>query len=103
MHRPYIDNDFTMDYNSYNYPYRCNIIMKTVQMTLDNNLVEMVDRVVKELKTTRSAFTRSALQKAINDHHVRTLEKKHRKGYETQPVKKEEFSAWEHEQDWGDE
>jgi len=35
--------------------------MRTIQMTLDDELVESVDKVVKELKTTRSAFTRSAL------------------------------------------
>jgi len=35
--------------------------MKTVQMTLDDELVEAVDALVKKLHTTRSAFTRKAL------------------------------------------
>lgn len=36
--------------------------MRTIQMTLDDELVEAVDQVVKKLKTTRSAFTRMALR-----------------------------------------
>jgi metal-responsive CopG/Arc/MetJ family transcriptional regulator len=72
-------------------------------MTLDDNLVQSVDKVVKELKTTRSAFTRSALRDAINRFSISRLEEKHRRGYELHPVNKEEFSVWEEEQDWGDE
>ena len=77
--------------------------MRTIQMTLEDNLVESVDRIVRELKTTRSAFTRTALREAINSLTVRRLEKKHRKGYEIHPVNKDEFSVWEREQNWGDE
>ena len=56
--------------------------MRTIQMTLDEELIEEVDKIVKELKTTRSAFTRVALRKDINNIHVGRLEKKHRRGYE---------------------
>ena len=77
--------------------------MRTVQMTLDEDLVRSVDKVVKELKTTRSAFTRNALRDAINHFSISRLEEKHRKGYELHPVNKEEFSMWEKEQVWGDE
>ena len=38
--------------------------MKTVQMTLDENLVKAVDSAAKKLGTTRSAFTRQALRSA---------------------------------------
>jgi len=75
--------------------------MRTIQMTLDNDLVEKVDKIVKELKTTRSAFTRTALRKTIDNLNVSRLEKKHRRGYEIHPVNKDEFSIWEGEQDWG--
>lgn len=77
--------------------------MRTVQMTLDDELVERVDNIVKELKTTRSAFTRQALQEAIERFNVRRLEEKHRRGYELHPVAQGEFSVWEKEQVWGDE
>lgn len=76
--------------------------MRTIQMTLDDKLVATVDRVVKELKTTRSAFARKALRDAVKQVHIITLEKKHKKGYGQHPVAKEEFSIWESEQEWGD-
>lgn len=77
--------------------------MRMVQMTLDDELVEAVDKVVEDLKTTRSSFTRNALREALERYHARRLEEQHRKGYERRPVAKDEFSVWEKEQDWGDE
>ncbi len=72
-------------------------------MTLDDNLVKAVDRVSKELHTSRSAFTRKALQDALTRHNLEQLERKHRSGYEQQPVAANEFSVWEIEQAWGEE
>ena len=72
-------------------------------MTLDDELIEEVDKIVRELETTRSAFTRAALRKAITNIHAGRLERKHRRGYEIHPVNKGEFNVWEEEQDWGDE
>ncbi len=77
--------------------------MKTVQMTLDEDLLRSVDRVVKRMHTTRSAFTRDALRDALERLNVVRLEQQHRKGYEIHPVNKAEFSVWEDEQEWGDE
>lgn len=77
--------------------------MRTVQMTLDDDLVELVDKIVKKLNTTRSAFTRKALEDAVHSINIKYLEEKHRKGYELYPPKKQEFSVWEKEQEWGDE
>ena len=76
--------------------------MKTVQMTLDENLVKAVDSAAKKLGTTRSAFTRGALRSALKEVHIRELESKHRAGYKHKPVKRGEFSGWESEQAWGD-
>lgn len=73
--------------------------MRTIQMTLDDDLVEDVDRIVKKLKTTRSAFTRKALKEAIRQVNATMLEQKHKKGYERHPAGKTEFSVWESEQD----
>jgi metal-responsive CopG/Arc/MetJ family transcriptional regulator len=77
--------------------------MKTVQMTLEEDLVAAVDRLVRRLKTTRSAFARDALRDALAKHRAEDLERKHRRGYERHPVGKGEFDAWEAEQRWGDE
>jgi metal-responsive CopG/Arc/MetJ family transcriptional regulator len=72
-------------------------------MTLDDDLVEKVDTIANELKTTRSAFTRAALREAVKYYNTRHLELKHRQGYAAHPVNKNEFSVWEKEQKWGDE
>ena len=77
--------------------------MRTIQMTLDDDLVKKVDAIAKELQTTRSAFTRDALRKAVQQYNVRRQELKHCKGYAVHPVNEEEFSVWENEQNWGDE
>ena len=76
--------------------------MRTIQMTLDDDLAAAVDTVVKKLKTTRSAFTRKALTDAIKQVNVNMLENKHKKGYERYPSGKTEFNVWESEQEWGD-
>jgi metal-responsive CopG/Arc/MetJ family transcriptional regulator len=76
--------------------------MKTIQMTLDDDLVTSVDKAAKRLKTSRSAFTRNALRSALEQLRVRELERKHKEGYRKKPTKKGEFDAWEHEQVWTD-
>jgi len=75
-------------------------IMKTVQMTLDENLIVSVDKIAKRLGTTRSAFTRQALKTALREVRINELEQKHREGYKRKPVKPEEFGDWEKEQVW---
>lgn len=77
--------------------------MRTIQMTLEEDLVKAVDQVSRELRTTRSAFARKALREALDRYHMERLEQKHRKGYEKFPVTAGEFSTWETEQAWGDE
>jgi metal-responsive CopG/Arc/MetJ family transcriptional regulator len=71
-------------------------------MTLDEDLVDAVDKVVKKLKTTRSAFARQALRNAIAQANIKQMENKHKRGYEKKPVSKSEFSIWESEQEWVD-
>ena len=77
--------------------------MKTIQMTLDEDLVLAVDRVVKKLGTSRSAFTRSALKDALKKVRTGELERRHREGYARRPVLRGEFDIWESERAWGDE
>ena len=43
------------------------VIMKTVQMALDENLVKAVDSAARKLGTTRSGFTRKALRSALKE------------------------------------
>ena len=76
--------------------------MRTVQMTLDEALVEEVDRTAAALGTTRSAFARDALRAALARVRERELEQRHRAGYERHPVRPEELGDWEAEQVWPD-
>ena len=77
--------------------------MRTIQMTLDDDLVKAVDRVSKQLNTSRSAFTRKALREALTRYNHKQLERKHREGYARRPVSGDEFSVWETELAWGEE
>jgi metal-responsive CopG/Arc/MetJ family transcriptional regulator len=76
--------------------------MRTVQMTLNDDLVEKVDIAARLIKTTRSGFTRMALELALKDQFEKQLIKNYQTGYKNIPVKKGEFDNWETEQDWGD-
>ncbi len=77
--------------------------MRTIQMTLDDDLVKTVDRIAKKKRMTRSAFTRDALRMALKHFKVTGLEERHRNGYAVKPVSKGEFDVWEKEQSCGDE
>ncbi len=75
--------------------------MRTVQMTLEDDLVRSVDQAAKTLHTTRSGFARRALREALRNLKIRQLEEKHRKGYGAHPVSGDEVGVWEAEQEWG--
>ena len=77
--------------------------MRTIQMTLDEDLVKAVDRVSRQLNTSRSAFTRKALREALVRYSREQLERRHREGYARHRAAGDEFSVWETEQAWGDE
>jgi metal-responsive CopG/Arc/MetJ family transcriptional regulator len=76
--------------------------MKTIQMTIDEPLLDKVDHVIQDLKTTRSAFIRSALQIALRQYAISKLEQEHTEGYTRHPVEPGEFDIWESEQAWGE-
>jgi metal-responsive CopG/Arc/MetJ family transcriptional regulator len=77
--------------------------MKTIQMTIDRSLLAEVDKTIKVLGMTRSAFIRSALQLALRHHEIQQKEQQHARGYARQPVPRGEFDVWEAEQFWEEE
>lgn len=77
--------------------------MKTIQMTIDDDLLERVDETVTTLQTTRSAFIRLALEEALNSYRVRRLEERDEVGYTAVPATPTESDDWQTEQAWGDE
>jgi metal-responsive CopG/Arc/MetJ family transcriptional regulator len=76
--------------------------MKTIQMTIDEPLLDEVDQVIQDLKITRSAFIRTALQLALRQHAISKLEQQHAEGYARYPILPGEFDIWESEQAWGE-
>lgn len=76
--------------------------MKTIRLTIDEDLLRN-DNLTQELKTTRSAFVRKALEESVTNYETERLEAKHEKGYRKHPVMRDEFSVCEKERAWGDE
>jgi metal-responsive CopG/Arc/MetJ family transcriptional regulator len=76
--------------------------MKTIQLTIDEPLLTAVDKQISDLNTTRSAFIREALLKALQGYKIAQLEQKHAEGYLRHPVEPGEFDTWETEQAWGE-
>jgi predicted transcriptional regulator len=83
------------------YRLHINIHMKTIQMTIDERLLRLVDKLSRARKTTRSAFIRDALEAEIRRQKIREEEARHIEGYARKPVTPGEFDVWIDEQDWG--
>ncbi len=76
--------------------------MKTIQMTIDEELLAQVDQAIGALNMTRSAFIRSALALALRRRQTLELERRHAEGYARYPVAPGEFDLPESEHAWGD-
>ena len=77
-------------------------MMKTIQMTIDESLLEDVDRAGDEMGTNRSLFIRMALQNALRQHAIEKLEVRHAAGYAEVPPTVDEVEEWSVEQVWGE-
>jgi metal-responsive CopG/Arc/MetJ family transcriptional regulator len=75
--------------------------MKTIQMTIDERLLKLVDKMSRVRKTSRSAFIRAALEAEIKRQQIREDEIRHAEGYTRKPINPGEFDVWVNEQDWG--
>ena len=75
--------------------------MKTIQMTIEDSLLKVVDKMSRIRRTSRSAFIRQALEAEIRRQRIRDDEARHAAGYAHQPVLPGEFDVWLNEQDWG--
>jgi metal-responsive CopG/Arc/MetJ family transcriptional regulator len=75
--------------------------MKTIQMTIDADLLKAVDKLTRLRKTTRSALIRTALEAELRRARITDLEARHASGYAKQPARPGEFDAWIDQQDWG--
>jgi metal-responsive CopG/Arc/MetJ family transcriptional regulator len=76
--------------------------MKTIQMTINEELLRELDRTIEQMKITRSAFIRESIVYYLKRKKILEMEKQHKAGYEKKPVREDEFGIWEDEQVWGD-
>lgn len=74
--------------------------MKTIQMTIDEPLLEAIDTASKVQHTTRSAFIRKALMLSLQRMRTEQKEAQHAAGYARHPVAADEFDIWAQEQVW---
>lgn len=77
-------------------------VMKTIQMTIEEQLLTEVDQLIAVLDVTRSAFIRDALQAALRKYRNGLLEEQHKSGYKAVPMKQEEVEEWSDAQVWGE-
>ena len=75
--------------------------MKTIQITIDDELLQKVDHATQLQRIARSQFIRKALLDALRQLAIEELEQKHKDGYQSQPVTEGEYDIWESEQAWG--
>jgi predicted transcriptional regulator len=73
--------------------------MKTIQMTIDPQLLKAVDKLTRLRKTTRSALIRSVLEAELRRERINELESRHAAGYAEHPPQPGEFSTWLDQQD----
>jgi metal-responsive CopG/Arc/MetJ family transcriptional regulator len=75
--------------------------MKTIQITIDEELLLKVDQATQLQRVARSHFIRKALEEALRQLAIEELERKQREGYQRIPTVNGEFDIWESEQAWG--
>jgi len=77
-------------------------MLKTIQITLPQELLSKIDQTVTELDTNRSAFARQAFEDALFRAQIEQMERQDAEGYARHPQDPDEIALWENIQDWGD-
>ncbi len=74
--------------------------METIQVVLDEKLLQAADRAARRTKRNRSALVRDALREHLRRLEVRAREERDRQGYTRRPQTGEEPAVWEAEATW---
>ena len=69
--------------------------MTTIQVVLEDSLLQAADRVVRRLKVNRSALIRDALREHLRRLSTHERERRDREGYARHPIAKDEFGVWD--------
>ena len=74
--------------------------MKTIQITIDPELLHKIDNDEESKKKGRSAFLRQAVRYYLEQKRLKSISEKYRSGYTQGLVKDDDLTIWEHEQVW---
>lgn len=74
--------------------------MKTIQLTLDDDLLDRVNRAIAQQQTSLALFMKESLIHYLHKLKIKEMEKQHKDGYSKHPIEKGEFDVWEDEQIW---
>jgi metal-responsive CopG/Arc/MetJ family transcriptional regulator len=77
-------------------------MLKTIQVTLPQDLLARIDQMVAEQQTNRSVFARQAFEEILFRLRIEQMERQHAEGYARQPQDPDEIALWESIQDGGD-
>lgn len=77
-------------------------MLKTIQITLPQQLLVKIDKAAAELKTSRSGFARRAFEDTLFDLRLAQMEQQDAEAYAHQPQDPSEIADWKDLQDWGD-
>jgi len=74
--------------------------MKTIQITIDPDLLHKIDNDEESKKKGRSAFLRQAVRYYLEQKRLKSISEKYRSGYTQKLVKDDDLTIWEDEQVW---
>jgi metal-responsive CopG/Arc/MetJ family transcriptional regulator len=74
--------------------------MQTIQVVLDEKLLQATDRAARRTRRNRSALVRDALREHLRRLEVRASEERDHQGYASQPQATAESLGWEAEAAW---
>jgi metal-responsive CopG/Arc/MetJ family transcriptional regulator len=76
--------------------------MATIQVVLEDSLLQATDRAVQRLKINRSALIRDALREHLRRLSILEQERRDRSGYARHPIARDEFGIWDRVTAWPD-
>lgn len=76
--------------------------METIQLSIDESLLDEMRRATSALQMTPSDFMRVALERALQQREIIAKERQHAQAYLAQPQQAEEIEEWQDEQEWGE-
>ena len=74
--------------------------MKTIQITIDPELLHLIDNDEESMEKGRSAFLRQAVRYYLEQKRLKSISEKYRSGYSKALEKDDDLTIWEDEQVW---